>query len=986
MTRLISTALFLASLAAFALTSSAQEEGATTKPSAKKNLEAKDYGTWESLRGSGTLSPDGRWLAYSIRRTNSENELRLRLLVTDEKHAIAYGKQPQFSKNNRWFGYLTGVSEKESKKLKKSKKPVHNSFTLRDLKDGKETKVEGVSSFSFSEEGNFVALKRYAGKDAKGGSDLLVRNLTTSEEMCFGNVSSLSWCESAPLLALTVNTGDKVGSGVLLYNANTGQLKSLDSHKAKYKSMGWREDAADLLFVRETDHDKKKDEEPTHVVVAWRHLDQVGAKKTVYDHREDKSFPKDMRVVSSQAPSWHQEGKAIFFSIREWENKPEKKDDKEDHTEKDKDVAKTESRPAKEKKDKTDEHEPKKKKKKEKKAVAMRDSLDDHAGVEVWHARDTKIIPSQKKTAARDRTKSWLCALWLDSDKFVQLGNKTVDSMAVFENGDHALGRDTDKYEKEAMFGPNMVDAYLVDTRTGERKKILEHHKMLFGASPNGKFYLYAKNNAWHLYDIMSDKHDKLDVTGKVINDESKHLTDEKRPYGNGGWSKDSKYVYLYTQFDIHRVDLRDRSVVRLTTGKETGTRFRMLGLDRDEDHVIHSKPIYLTAYGEYTKKSGFARLNPDGSVDDLIGHDKRVSSLAKAEDADVYVFNQQGFDDSPDIFVAGLNFKTPRQVTATNPQQKSYHWGHAELVKYTNAHGEELQGALYYPANYEAGKSYPMIVYIYEKRSQNLHSYSAPTETNPYNPAVFTTQGYFFFQPDIVYRAQNPGLSAVNCVVPAVKAILARGMVDKKKVGLMGHSWGAYQTAFIVSRSEVFAAGVAGAPLTNMMSMSTNIYWNSGSTNARIFHESQGRMDKPFWQDIDTYVANSPIFGMDSMTTPLLIAFGDKDGAVDWHQGIEMYNAARLAEKQLVMLVYEGENHSLRKKPNQVDYHWRVREWFDHYLKGTKPASWITKGQSFLDREKEIKKLDKEKKSKKGKKKPEKESSSKPSAKTAKR
>ena len=173
--------------------------------------------------------------------------------------------------------------------------------------------------------------------------------------------------------------------------------------------------------------------------------------------------------------------------------------------------------------------------------------------------------------------------------------------------------------------------------------------------------------------------------------------------------------------------------------------------------------------------------------------------------------------------------------------------------------------------------------------------------------------------------------------------------------MGLVGHSWGAYQTAFIVTQTDVFAAGVAGAPLTNMMSMSMSIYWNTGRTDAWIFHESQGRMDQPFWKDADTYIKNSPIFNIENLNTPLLVAFGDKDGAVDWHQGIEMYNAARLAQKPFVMLVYPGENHGLRKKPNQVDYHHRVREWFDHHLKGTEPKEWITKGKSHLKRQQEL-------------------------------
>ncbi|MCA9299093.1 MAG: prolyl oligopeptidase family serine peptidase, partial [Phycisphaerales bacterium] len=205
----------------------------------------------------------------------------------------------------------------------------------------------------------------------------------------------------------------------------------------------------------------------------------------------------------------------------------------------------------------------------------------------------------------------------------------------------------------------------------------------------------------------------------------------------------------------------------------------------------------------------------------------------------------------------------------------------------------------------------------------------------------------------------QNPGLSAVECVVPAVHAALAHASIDPERVGLVGHSWGAYQTAFIVTQTDVFAAGIAGAPLTNMMSMSMSIYWNSGQTDAWIFHESQGRMDQPFWNDVQTYIANSPIFSIEDMNTPLLVAFGDDDGAVDFNQGVEMYNAARLAGKQLVMLVYPGENHGLARQENQVDYHYRILEWFGHYLKGDEADPWISEGVPWLEQEKQRKKKD---------------------------
>jgi dipeptidyl aminopeptidase/acylaminoacyl peptidase len=172
--------------------------------------------------------------------------------------------------------------------------------------------------------------------------------------------------------------------------------------------------------------------------------------------------------------------------------------------------------------------------------------------------------------------------------------------------------------------------------------------------------------------------------------------------------------------------------------------------------------------------------------------------------------------------------------------------------------------------------------------------------------------------------------------------------------VGLIGHSWGGYQTAFVPTQTDIFAAAVAGAPLTDLYSMYLSVYWNTGSTDARIFEISQGRMEVPPWQDLDSYLANSPVHHIEKLKTPMLVTFGTEDGAVDWDQGTIMYNAARRAGKDFVLLVYEGENHGLAKKPNQIDYHRRINEWFGHYLKGEEAAPWIKQGVKFLDKDKE--------------------------------
>ena len=257
----------------------------------------------------------------------------------------------------------------------------------------------------------------------------------------------------------------------------------------------------------------------------------------------------------------------------------------------------------------------------------------------------------------------------------------------------------------------------------------------------------------------------------------------------------------------------------------------------------------------------------------------------------------------------------------------------------------------MFYPGNYEPGKKYPMIVYIYEILSNTVHGYTTPSRRSPYNTTNFTTDGYFVFRPDIVYETNDPGISAVNCVVPAVEEVIKTGMIHTAKIGIMGHSWGAYQTSFIITQTNLFNAAIAGAPLTNLISMSNSIYWNSGTPDSKIFETSQGRFSGPWYERMDDHIRNSPMFNATKINTPLLVAFGDKDGAVDWHQGIEMYSTMRRLEKPMILLVYADENHSLSKKEDQIDYQKRQKAFFDHYLLGKPAEKWITDGVPYQDK-----------------------------------
>ncbi len=235
-----------------------------------------------------------------------------------------------------------------------------------------------------------------------------------------------------------------------------------------------------------------------------------------------------------------------------------------------------------------------------------------------------------------------------------------------------------------------------------------------------------------------------------------------------------------------------------------------------------------------------------------------------KAKKADVYLYTRDTYKDYPDYYAADAGLGNGRRLTEANPQQKDFLWSSGSMLldyKTDPKSGldKPLQAALFLPANYEKGKSYPTIVYFYEKMSQQLNRYAQPS-ANGFNKSVYTSNGYAVLMPDITYKINDPGMSAVWCVLPAIDAAVAAGVVDRSKVGLQGHSWGGYQTAFLVTQAD-FAAAVAGAPLTNMISMYSSIYFNSGSANQPIFESSQGRFKGGYWDNLEAYQRNSPVY-----------------------------------------------------------------------------------------------------------------------------
>ncbi len=927
----------------------------------KKPAAFADFGRWESLARPGAyggFSPDGRWLAYGINRSDRTSELRIQKPADGTEKIAAFGMQPVFSSDSKWLAYAIGMSEADQEKLRADKKPVRNKLGLLDLGSGRTTVIDDIESFAFSRDGNFLAMDHYApapaagaregsggggaGPDAaeeKPGTLVVVRNLATGKDVAFGNISEFAWqnADRSHLLAMAVSAEGKAGNGVQLFDAASGVLRVLDSSASIYSGLSWRKNAPDLAVFKSKSDDRR--DGPTQILLAWTGVGGSVERQRAYDPTADKGFPAGLKTVTFRPLMWSENGLTLFFGLAKWDEKPAKPAPGA----KGEPAAKGETGPAK--------------------APAEEPST-----VEVWHWKDVLVMPYQKNNAAQLRRRNMLAAWHLDTGAFVQLGKDLVNEQVTpVKRAAVAYVAEWSKYAMNRTIGRPAADLYLQDLKTGARTKILDGIVDYFvQPGPSGKYLLLLQDNQYWTVNLATRAVISItkDVPTSFVDLESDQTAPFKPPFGVAGWTKDDAAVLLYDKYDVWQVATNGSGAKRLTDGAAEKVRHRLVQLDPEAEWFDLARPVYAAIYGDLTKKSGYARVEPGaGAPRRLVWLDKSVGSLAKAKSAETYVYNVQDYDDSPDLFVGAADLASARQITKTNPFQADFAWGRSQLIDYKTDKGRALQAALYYPAGYEAGKKYPMIVYIYEILSPNVHRYVAPSDRDYYNTSVFTSLGYFVLQPDIVFRPRQPGVSVAECVTAGVKQAIQTGLVDPACVGVVGHSMGGYDASFLATHTDgVFAAAVAGAPITDLVSYYGDHHWGVGIAETDHIETGQERMVVPLYEDFQAYVDNSAVFGAHKMTVPLLLEAGDVDGIVGWHQSVELYNIARRAGRNVVMVAYMGEDHGLRQKKNQVDYQRRIVAWFGHYLKGEPAEPWISEGQSYADRQAEIKRLSEKK------------------------
>jgi len=942
----------------------------------QKPLTVPDMVAWKRIQ-TPAVSPDGNWFAYRLAPAEGSAEVVVRNLQTgDEKRfpagdraasspgPVAGGRGGRggpggpgsssdlaISGDSRWVAFLAYPVTRDARRLKAQHRPIQTHVVLVELATGKKVEFEKTRRFAFSgERSSILALQRYgaetpaagggggtpgaaaaagaaaggrggAAADRPSGSDLLLYQLAGGAEMNIGNVGEFAFDKKGNWLAWTIDAQDKAGNGVELRSLANDEVRTLDSAQAVYKSPTFTDKGDGLAVLRGVDD--KGYEDKLYSVVAFRNLDAAKPEKAVFDPRDDKSFPAGMTISPNRPPEWRADFSAVLFGIHEVKAK---KPSARDTGAADGDAAPQRPAPPE----------------------------DPEPSLVIWHYKDPRLQSQQEVQENQDRNFSFLCAYVPAQKRFVRLADDAVRQVTIDPQQKFAVGVDIRAYEREAsMDGRRFQDVYAIDPLTGERRLAIKKAAHNMGASPDGSMLLYYEDGIFFGYNLQTGKSGELtrDIPSTFWDTEDDHNV-VKPPTQQFGWTADSSAVLLSDGWDIWKVPVNGGKAENLTVnGKKDKIRYkRPFRLDADEKGTDLTRPAYIPVYGEWTKKGGIGLLEPGkAGVKMLQWDDAAFPQLLKAKHADTYLYTRETTREFPNFYVAGATLENGKKVTDANPQQKDFLWSSGvRLVDYSSTRGEKLQAAMWLPANYEPGKRYPMLVYIYEKLSQAANDYPQPTY-NGFNIANYTSSGYAVLEPDIVYKVNDPGMSAVACVVPAVKAAIATGVPDEKRIGLQGHSWGGYQTAFLVTQTDIFHAAVAGAPLTDMVSMYSLIYKNTGGTNQAIFESSQGRFKGGYWDNMDAYVRNSPVYHAGNVHTPLMILHNDKDGAVDQTQGIEYFNTLRRMGKPVILLEYKGENHGLARPENMKDYTVRVRQFFDHYLMDKPAPAWMENGVPLL-------------------------------------
>ena len=898
------------------------------------------YDGWKDI-STKVISTDGQYAAITINPQDGDGRVYFFNLATLKEDSVQRADETKITFDSKFAVFKIKPEKEKVKELRRQKKKKEDlpkdSLGIFSLTDRKLEKIANVKSFKVPEKAGrwtawqLEAIKEETKPKAKtdtvknkkeetppaktkkpkknsddNGYTLTLRNLSTKQDVKFGYVKEYAFAKFGQgLLFSTAGNDSTLLPGIYWYDLQKSTLQNLHTGKSKYKYKGLSisEDGTQVSFLFDMDTTKA----PNHFFKIY-HWKAGDSEASVLVDAQNARVPADWFVSEHATPEFSKDGSKLFLGLVP---KPMVQD-----------------------------------------TLKLEEEI---VKVEVWNWKDSVLYAQQNSGLEAEKKRSNKAVINLADKSLTLLGNTIIPSVTLGDEGNAtvALGLSDKPYRWSNFYDiSGYTDAYTIDVKTGTSKRIAEKIKGNVNLSPKANyiFWFSLPDTAWFTHHIASGKTQSVTKTLPIsFADEEDDHPDYPSSYGFAGWLENDSRILAYDRYDIWSIDPQGKSeAVNLTkVGRNQKLIFRYTRLDPEEKFIKNDATLLLSVFDDRTKATGYYSLSlKTGELKKLIFGNYRYASVSKALEADRILFTRENYNEFSDVWVSNLAFATPKKLTNANPQMKKYLWGTVEMINYTSLDNVSLQGLLYKPEGFDPKKKYPMLVYFYEKSSDGLYSHFKPQPAwSIIQRVMCVSNGYLVFVPDIVYKNGLPGESAYNCIMPGVNQLIGQGFVDEKNIGIQGQSWGGYQTAYLITRTNLFKAAGAGAAVVNMTSAYGGIRWGSGMSRMWQYEKAQSRIGGTLWEKPLYYIENSPLFYADKIQTPVLIMQNDKDDAVPWYQGIEFYMALRRLHKPAWMLVYNDEVHNLQKRQNRKDYDIRLMQFFDYYLKGAPEPAWMKKG-----------------------------------------
>ena len=904
----------------------------------KKTMDPSIYVEWNQL-DAVQMANDGSWVSYELNKEEQDHTIVLYNTVSKMEYKFPRASALKFTSKSNFAIFKTSPSKDDlrnlrRKKVKDDKLPT-DTLTIFNLQNKSTVKIADLKNFEVPAEWGahiFYQLKpsvkersdsatvsvdsvtqaikiEWDNKESdKNGTRLFVMDLESQNKDSFLFVENYVLAKKGPSLMFNSKGDSTFQAGVYQYSLKNKKLKPLYRAKGVVKNLALNEAGDKAAFLINFD--------TTNLAVPPFELAFATQKDSakIIAHHNSRAIKNNWYVNEHYKPTFSEDDRSLFFGVNP---KPI--------------LADTTLLP------------------------------EEIVNVEVWSYKDKRLHTQQKVKAKEDEKKAYIVRYDLKKKSFHQITNASnIPNIQFTKNRNenfYYCYNDDPYLESISWEGfPSYKDIYMVDKNGGE-SLVASKVKANPRISPSGKYIYYFDYAASDWYCIDTQSKQTINLSKNIetsMTREDFDMPNDPSSYGSAGWSDGDGSFFVYDRYDVWEVNPNSPTLPnKLTDGRKNKTSYRYMRLDEEKDFIDKSEPMMFFLYDDMTGEGGIAQFNwRVNNMQENIRSKHRYHRPTKAKKSEELIIQRENFNEFPDLELTTTLFRDFKKISNANPQQNDYSWGSMEWYHWTDSEGQKLRGLLVKPENFDPKKKYPMIVNFYEKSSERINNHRPPLAgRSTISYSYYANQGYVIFNPDVPYRDGYPGESAFNAVISGVSALIDDGFVAEDKIGAQGHSWGGYQVAYLVTKTDLFACIESGAPVVNMTSAYGGIRWGTGLSRMFQYEHTQSRIGGTLWDKPLRYIENSPIFFVDKINTPVLIMHNDKDGHVPWYQGIEFFVSMRRLNKPAWLLNYNEEPHWPLKHQNRVDFQTRMQQYFDHYLKDKPQPNWMKNGVSAIEK-----------------------------------